>query len=75
MIFIETLICILLAYLCVYALIARVCKCVEHCATARAFSKFRESGIDVSLDKLRKTIDQSTELWDEEKREFVYTKK
>lgn len=61
MIFIETLICILLAYLCLYALIARVCKCVEHCATARAFSKFRESGIDVSLDKLQKTIDKFKE--------------
>lgn len=61
MIFIETLICILLGYLCVYALIARVCKCVEHCATARAFSKFRESGIDVSLDKLQKTIDKFKE--------------
>lgn len=61
MIFIETLICILLAYICIYALIARVCKCVEHCATARAFSKFRESGIDVSLDKLQKTIDKFKE--------------
>lgn len=61
MIFIEVLICILLAYICVYALIARVCKCVEHCATAKAFSKFREYGIDVSLDNLQKTIDKFKE--------------
>lgn len=61
MIFIEALICILFAYLCLYVLIARVCKCVEYCAIARAFSKFRESGIDVSPDNLRKNIDQFKE--------------
>lgn len=74
MIFINILICVLLAYFCLYVLIARICKCIEYCAIAKAFSKFRESGIDVNLDNLQKTVDQSTPLWDEEKREFVYTK-
>lgn len=30
------------AYLLVYALIDRVCKCIEHCATARAFNNFTD---------------------------------
>lgn len=37
-------------YLCVYALISRVCKCIEHCATARAYSKFHENGIQLKMD-------------------------
>ncbi|MBS4930279.1 MAG: hypothetical protein KH020_02940 [Clostridiales bacterium] len=27
-------------YMCVYTLVSRICQCIEHCATARAFSKF-----------------------------------
>ena len=30
------------AYLAIYALIDRVCKCIEHCATARAFNNFTD---------------------------------
>lgn len=45
MIFIETLICILLAYLCLYALISRVCKCIEHCASAKGYAKIEEEKI------------------------------
>lgn len=35
MIFIQYVIAFLIIYLCVYALINRVCQCIEHCATAR----------------------------------------
>lgn len=45
MIFIETLICILLAYLCLYALIARICKCIEHCASAKGYAKLEDAKI------------------------------
>ena len=45
MTFVQIIIAFLIAYLCVYALINRVCQCIEHCATARAYSKFRESGM------------------------------
>lgn len=40
----QQLVIIFILYLCVYALISRVCKCIEHCATARAYSKFTENG-------------------------------
>ena len=39
---------------CLYSLVDRIMKCIEHCATAKAYSKFREAGAmptmhDVSL--------------------------
>lgn len=40
--FVQYMLSFLALYICVYALINRVCQCVEHCATARAYSKFRE---------------------------------
>lgn len=61
MIFINILICVLLAYLCLYALIARICKCIEYCAITRAFSKLGESDVDVSLAKFQKIIDKFEE--------------
>lgn len=61
MTFIEILICILIVYICLYLLISRICKCIEHCATARVFSEFRESGVNVILDNLQKTIDKFKE--------------
>lgn len=46
-------------YLCVYALINRVCQCIEHCATARAYSKFRENGMLVKMDAVEAGIQKS----------------
>lgn len=46
-------------YLCVYALINRVCQCIEHCATARAYSKFRENGVLVKMDDVEAGIQKS----------------
>lgn len=37
-------------YLCIYALVNRVCRCVEHCATAKAYSRLVEKGIPVKMD-------------------------
>lgn len=42
--FLQIVVAVIILYLCIYALINRVCKCIEHCATARAYSKFREMG-------------------------------
>lgn len=33
----------LIIYICTYALIDRICKCVEHCATNKAFSRYLDS--------------------------------
>lgn len=46
-------------YLCIYALINRVCQCIEHCATARAYSKFRENGLLVKMDDVEAGIKKS----------------
>ena len=42
--FLQYAIIFLIAYLCIYALIDRVCRCVENCISAKALAK--------SLDKL-----------------------
>ena len=43
MTFVQIVIAFLIAYICVYALINRVCQCIEHCATARAYGKFKDN--------------------------------
>ena len=42
MTFAQYLIAFLVLYICIYALIDRLCKCIEQCAVARAFYKFCE---------------------------------
>ena len=51
---VQLIIMVSIGYVYVYALFDRIMKCIEHCATAKAYSKFREAGImdtmhDVSL--------------------------
>lgn len=48
-------------YLCVYALINRVCQCIEHCATARAYGKVQEAGMVVSMEALNNKIKNTEE--------------
>lgn len=39
------IICVsIIVYLCVYALISRICKTVEHCATIKAYEEYLVSG-------------------------------
>ena len=57
--FLQIVMAVIILYLCVYALINRVCKCVEHCATARAYSKFRENGVLVKMDDVEAGIIKS----------------
>lgn len=56
MTFIQFIVVFFILYLCVYALINRVCKCIEHCATARAYSKFRENGVLIKMDDVEAGI-------------------
>ena len=49
----------LIVYICVYALINRVCQCIEHCATAKAYSKFRESGMQLKMDDIEAGIQKA----------------
>lgn len=59
MTFVQIVIAFLIIYLCAYALINRVCQCIEHCATARAYSKFRENGVLVKMDDVEAGIKKS----------------
>ncbi len=56
MTFIQYLILFSLVYLYVYALIGRICKCIEHCATARAYSKLRENGVMTKMSDVEAGI-------------------
>lgn len=68
----QTIIAVTIVYLCVYALISRICKCVEHCATARAYSKFRENGVMVKMDNVAAGI---VKMNDENKKDEKYAEK
>lgn len=70
--FLQYMIAFFIFYLCVYALISRVCKCIEHCATARAYSKFRENGVMVKMDDITSGI---AKINDEKKKAEKYVEK
>ena len=38
----QMIILIVIVYCLVYALIDRICKCIEHCTTARSFKHFQD---------------------------------
>lgn len=59
MTFIQFIVAFFILYLCVFALINRVCKCIEHCVTARAYSKFGENGVLVKMDDVEAGIQKS----------------
>lgn len=40
MTFSQIMIATIVIYFCAYTLLNRLCKCIEHCATASAFSKY-----------------------------------
>ena len=61
MAFIQFIVAFFILYLCVYALINRLRKCIEHCATARAYSKFRENGVLVKMDDVEAGIQKSNQ--------------
>ena len=59
MTFVQIVIAFLIVYICVYALINRVCQCIEHCATAKAYSKFRENGMQLKMDDIEAGIQKA----------------
>lgn len=61
MTFIQCIVAFFILYLCIFALINRVCKCIEYCATAKAYGKFRESGVMVKMEDVQKKIKKDTE--------------
>ena len=56
----QLIIMFLIAYVCLYALIDRVMKCIEHCATARAYGRFREADLTM-MDSVAAGIAKSKE--------------
>lgn len=54
----QLIIMFLIAYVCVYALADRIMKCIEHCATAKAYSRFREAGVMVKMDAVSDAIEK-----------------
>ena len=52
---------VLIGYVCLYSLIDRVMKCIEHCATARAYGRFREAGVMTKMDDVAAGIAKSKE--------------
>lgn len=59
MTFVQIVIIFIVLYLCIYTLINRICQCIEHCATARAYSKFRENRVLVKMDDVEAGIQKS----------------
>ena len=59
MTFVQIVIIFIVLYLCIYTLINRICQCIENCATARAYSKFRENGVLVKMDDVEAGIQKS----------------
>jgi hypothetical protein len=57
---IQIIIMFLIGYVCLYALIDRVMKCIEHCATARAYGRFREADLTM-MDSVAAGIAKSKE--------------
>lgn len=55
----QTLLLLIVSFLSVAILLNRVCQCIEHCATARAYSKFRENGVLVKMDDVEAGIRKS----------------
>lgn len=51
---------LLIMFIVVYSLIDRVLKCIEHCATAKAYGKIREAGIMTKIEAVEENIIKAT---------------
>ncbi len=58
---IQIIIMFLIGYVCLYSLIDRVMKCIEHCATAKAYGRFREAGTMIKMEEVAAGIAKSNE--------------
>ena len=59
--FMQLIIMFLIGYICLHTLVDRVMKCIEHCATARAYGRFREAGVMIKMDDVAGGIAKSKE--------------
>jgi hypothetical protein len=41
----QQLIILVVLYICAYSLVDRICKCIEHCASAKGYAKLEEAKI------------------------------
>lgn len=53
---IQIIIMFLIGYVCLYTLIDRVMKYIEHCATAKAYGRFMEAGVMTKMDDVAEGI-------------------
>lgn len=67
---IQIIIMFLIAYVCFYALVDRIMKCIEHCATAKAYGRFREAGVMIKMDDVAAGITKSKEEKDNVEKRF-----
>lgn len=58
---IQIIIMFLIGYVCLYSLLDRVMKCIEHCATARVYRRFKEAGAMIETDDVADGIAKSKE--------------
>lgn len=65
---IQIIIMFLIAYVCFYALVDRIMKCIEHCATARAYGNLRKTGAMVKMSDVAADIERTKEVNNDEKR-------
>lgn len=63
----QQILLVFIIFICAYMLLDRLCKCIEHCSTARAFGKFRENGVITSLEKMQEQIKKFKEVGHETK--------
>lgn len=57
----QLIIVFLIVYVCLYALVDRIMKCIEHCATAKAYGRFKEAGVMIKMDSVAAGIAKSKE--------------
>ena len=67
---IQIIIMFLIGYVCLYSLLDRVMKCIEHCATARAYGRFKETGGMIKMNDVAAGIAKSKEEKDNVEKGF-----
>lgn len=67
---IQIIIMFLIVYVCFYALVDRIMKCIEHCATARAYGRFKEAGVGIKMADVAAGIAKSKEEKDNAEKGF-----
>lgn len=71
----QQMIVVFILYMCIYALVTRICQCVEHCATAKAFAKYQQSVIDKNIQGVEESVDNFGECLENFKAAEMVTEK